>query len=138
MGIQAIAGTPISDQISFGLSIGGIAGTPSSSISNTCSQDWIEIPGVDTAAIAAIAVAAVTNGGRVCGRTLASTAGVLLTATVITNTVCARHLPFRVGVDFDNNERAPSAATTMAQLHEQQGSPAGIVGFKLTYFQVTC
>ena len=52
--------------------------------------------------------------------------------------ITARHLPFRVGVDFDNNERAPSAATTMAQLHEQQGSPAGIVGFKLTYFQVTC
>ena len=41
--IQAIAGTPISAQISFGLSIGGIAGTPSSLISNTCSQDWIEV-----------------------------------------------------------------------------------------------
>ena len=52
--------------------------------------------------------------------------------------ITARHLPFRVGVDFDNNERAASAAITMSQLYEQQGSPAGIIGFKLTYFQVSC
>merc|ERR1739846_164911 len=46
-------GTPIIAQISFGLSIGGIAASPSSLISNTCTQDWIEVPGADTAAIAA-------------------------------------------------------------------------------------
>merc|ERR1711971_1003251 len=136
--IQAAAGTPIDAQISYGLSVGGIPATPSSLISNTCSQDWIEIPGAETAAIAAIAIADQTNGGRLCGRTLASTAGVLLTATVISNTVCARHLPFRVGVDFDNNERAAAAIASMSQTYEQQGAPAGIVGFKLTYFQVSC
>ena len=31
-----------------------------------------QIPGADTAAIAAISAAALTNGGRVCGRVLAS------------------------------------------------------------------
>ena len=31
-----------------------------------------QIPGADTAAIAAINAAAVTNGGRICGRVLAS------------------------------------------------------------------
>ena len=50
----------------------------------------------------------------------------------------ARHLPFRVGVDFDNNERAAAAIASMSQTYEQQGAPAGIVGFKLTYFQVSC
>ena len=52
--------------------------------------------------------------------------------------ITARHLPFRVGVDFDNNERAAAAIASMSQTYEQQGAPAGIVGFKLTYFQVSC
>ena len=52
--------------------------------------------------------------------------------------ITARHLPFRVGVDFDNNERASIVDAVMTNLLEQQGSPGGIVGFKLTYFQVGC
>ena len=52
--------------------------------------------------------------------------------------ITARHLPFRVGVDFDNNERASVVTAAMTTLLEQQGSPGGIVGFKLTYFQVGC
>ena len=36
-------GTPIIAQISFGVSIGGIAASPSALISNTCTQDWIEV-----------------------------------------------------------------------------------------------
>merc|ERR1712110_1059682 len=70
--ITAAIGTPVSAAISFGLSISATAANPASLISNTCSQDWIEIPGADTAAIAAIAVADQTNGGRICGRVLAS------------------------------------------------------------------
>merc|ERR1711971_1427779 len=54
------AGTPVIAQISFGVSIGGIAASPSALISNTCTQDWIEVPGADTAAIAAISTAALT------------------------------------------------------------------------------
>jgi len=137
--ITAAIGTPIIAQISFGVSIGSTAANPASLISNTCSQDWIEIPGADTAAIAAIAVADQTNGARICGRVLASiTASESNDVIAGVGTVCARHLPFRVGVDFDNNERASIVDAVMTNLLEQQGSPGGIVGFKLTYFQVGC
>merc|ERR1712127_21171 len=88
-------GTPIIAQISFGLSIEGIAASPSSLISNLCTQDWIEVPGADTAAIAAISTAALTNGGRLCGRSFSSADGTT-TAIATMATVCARHLPFRV------------------------------------------
>merc|ERR1739838_651990 len=129
-------GTPIIAQISFGLSIGGIAASPSALISATCTQDWIEIPGADTAAIAAISTAALTNGGRVCGRALSSVTDLLTTTTA--GTVCGRHLPFRVGVDFDNNERDSIVTADKTTVTEQCGSPGGIIGFKLTYFQVSC
>jgi len=132
-------GTPVIAQISFGLSIGGIAASPSSLISNTCTQDWIEVPGADTAAIAAISAAALTNGGRLCGRALSSATGLLTNAaSIAVGTVCARHLPFRVGVDFDNGERDSIVTADMTTVTEQNGSPGGIIGFKLTYFQVTC
>ena len=50
----------------------------------------------------------------------------------------ARHLPFRVGVDFDNNELDSIVTADMTTVTEQNGSPGGIIGFKLTYFQVSC
>merc|ERR1711971_439701 len=137
--ILAAIGTPITTQISFGVSIGATAANPASLISNTCTQDWIEIPGADTAAIAAISAAALTNGGRVCGRVLASiTAAESDDVIAGVGTVCARHLPFRVGVNFDNAERDSIVTADMTTLTEQNGSPGGIVGFKLTYFQVSC
>jgi len=133
------AGTPIIAQISFGLSISAIAAMPASMVSNTCSQDWIEIPGAETAAIAAIAVPDQTDGGRLCGRVLAPTTGQISSAaSILAGTVCARHLPFRVGVDFDNNENDSIVTASMTTLLEQQGSPGGIIGFKLTYYQVSC
>merc|ERR1719400_1688164 len=137
--ILAAIGTPVIAQISFGVSIGATAANPASLISNTCTQDWIEIPGADTAAIAAISAAALTNGGRVCGRVLASITAAESDDTIAgVGTVCARHLPFRVGVDFDNSERDSIVTADMTTLTEQNGSPGGIVGFKLTYFQVSC
>ena len=50
-----------------------------------------KVPGADTAAIAAISVAALTNGGRLCGRALSS-AGNSLTnaASIVTGTVCGK------------------------------------------------
>ena len=53
----------------------------------------------------------------------------------------ARHLPFRVGVDFDSNERdayTAIAAADMSNILEANGSPGGIIGFKLTYYQISC
>ena len=52
--------------------------------------------------------------------------------------ITARHLPFRVGVNFDNNEDASQSTASETDEVEQQGSPGGIIGFKLTYWQVTC
>jgi hypothetical protein len=57
---------------------------------------------------------------------------------IVIFSITARHLPFRVGVDFDNHERASIVTAVMTTLLEQQGSPGGITGFKLTYFQVGC
>ena len=39
----AAVGTPVSAQISFGISISEQAAASESLISNTCSQDWIEV-----------------------------------------------------------------------------------------------
>ena len=55
----------------------------------------------------------------------------------------ARHLPFRVGVDFDSNEQdsyaiAGTPAINAVTLNEANGSPGGIIGFKLTYYQISC
>ena len=41
--ITAAAGTPVTAAISFGVSISATAANPASLISNTCSQDWIEV-----------------------------------------------------------------------------------------------
>ena len=51
----------------------------------------------------------------------------------------ARHSPFRVGVNLDSNEAVGATkAKEMSATNEQQGVPAGTVGFQLTYFQVAC
>ena len=50
----------------------------------------------------------------------------------------ARHLPFRVGVNFDSNERDSVSTADMTTLNEANGAPGGIIGFKLTYFQISC
>ena len=52
--------------------------------------------------------------------------------------LAGRHLPFRLGVDFDNNELDTIVTAAKTTLLEQQGSPSGFLGFKLTYYQVAC
>ena len=52
---------------------------------------FIKVPGADTAAIAAIAAAALTNGGRLCGRALSSATGLLTNAAATAvGTVCGK------------------------------------------------
>ena len=52
-----------------------------------------QIPGADTAAIAAIAIADQTNGGRLCGRALASTdSAVTDAASIVVGTVCGKYI----------------------------------------------
>ena len=52
--------------------------------------------------------------------------------------IAGRHLPFRVGVEFDNNELDTIVTKAKTDTIEQGGSPSGFLGFKLTYFQVAC
>ena len=50
-----------------------------------------KVPGADTATIAAKAAAALTNGGRLCGRALSSATGKLTNAaSIVTGTVCGK------------------------------------------------
>ena len=50
-----------------------------------------QIPGADTAAIAAISVPDQTNGGRLCGRVLASATGkTTADASIAAGTVCGK------------------------------------------------
>jgi len=129
-------GTTAAIQQSFGLSIGGIAATPSAQLNTDCSTDFLEIPNGNTATIAAITTPSTTatNINRFCGRYFST-----ITDDLNSLTVCSRHSPFRVGVNLDSNEAVGATkAKEMSTKNEQQGVPAGTVGFQLTYFQVAC
>jgi len=135
--IAGAAAIVAATQISFGIGISDNAAIAQGQISSDCTDDWIEIPGGSTAAIAAIStpVAATINFvNRFCGRYLA----LLVPGGVITATICSRTLPFRVGVNFDNQEIATVLADSMGTVQEQSESPGGITGFKLTFWQVGC
>merc|ERR1719336_758133 len=119
-------------QVSFSLSLSDVAASKSD-VGTTCTTDWLEIPGGNTAAISAIAIAAAINTNRFCGRYFNS-----VDATITTATVCTRNQPFRIGVNIDNTEIHTAATADMAHLGEQSRFPGGIIGFKLTYFQVSC
>jgi len=134
--ITSTAAIAAATQISFGLGISPTAATAQSEISSKCSLDWIEIPGGSTAAIAAIAapVAAATSFiNRFCGRYINTANSIAGTVTI-----CSRELPFRLGVNFDNQEIATKIADAMATVSEASEAPGGIVGFKLTFWQVGC
>lgn len=134
----AIGDAAIDAQKSFGLSASGVLATVSGLVSEACSTDYIEIPGATTAAIAVIAAPAATIaiGNRICGRTFKNANLALVTET--TYTVCTRQLPFRIGVNFDADEQNQLVTASMAILNESMGAPGGIIGFKLTYWQLAC
>jgi len=119
-------------QVSFGTSLSSAA-IILSDVGTTCTLDWIEIPGGNTQAITAIAIADAANTNRFCGRVFT-----VIDANAITITICTRNQPFRIGVNFDNSEVHTAATADMAQLGEQSRFPGGIIGFKLTYFQRSC
>ena len=48
-----------------------------------------------------------------------------------------RRTPFTLGVNFDSNEvTGTNVADAKDNVRESSGIPGGIVGFKLTYYQV--
>jgi len=127
------------DQDSFGVSESEQIATTESLSTTDCTSDYIEIPNGNTAANAVkfngdVALAAITHVDRFCGRSLS-----LTTSTVISEQICSGHVPFRLGVHFDDFELdGGTGADAMDALNEMSGAPGGIIGFKLQFSQVTC
>ena len=86
--------------------------------------------------------------GRICGRYINSTTAIATAQTIcckyqkirvffglIFITFPARQHPFRVGVVFNDNE---AVGGTTSATNDLTLAPAGIIGFKLEFFQGTC
>jgi len=121
------------DQVAFGIGPSAALAASQSATDEGCVEDWLDIPGANTAAIAAIAGAETIDMARLCGRILNS-----VSAQAAEITVCTRQLPFRVGVNFNSEEICSVVADDMAIICEQQQFPGGIIGFKMFYTQVAC
>jgi len=131
-------GTAADTQHSFGLSIGPDAAAGKSGVSETeCQQDYIEIIGGTSAAIATIGISSDNN--MWCGRYFSTFTNEGFNAAG--NSVCTASTPFRIRVNFDEDEWAtePTAqiADTMADGAAIGGEfairPGGIIGFSLCY-----
>jgi len=122
------------DQQSFGLSIGPNAAAQSAVSSSHCSQDYIEILGGTTKANAMTAITSDNN--LWCGRSFAEETG--KTEAMIVS-VCTTSVPFRVRVNFDENEfrtnkdADPAKIDTDGTDGEFAKRPGGIIGFSLCY-----
>jgi len=119
---------------SFGISISPAAASQSG-VETSCIDDYLEIVGGTTDAIAAAGYN-VPNAGapgvtntRFCGRYLIPTDGTAAAAGDVVS-VCSYNVPFRVGVNFDADEGSTNADRNVA---EDVGLPGGIVGFSLCY-----
>jgi len=135
---QAITGTAnlVTLQHSFGLSVSIAEPAGQAGIMTSCTSDYISIPYGNTAAIAAITAPATeaTFTHSYCGRIFS-----IASAATTGVTVCTRRAPFTVGVNLDMNEVTDDqVANAMAAKIEAGEGPGGIIGFKLTYYQVAC
>jgi len=119
-------------QQSFGLSTATADDT--SAVGTTeCSQDYIEIIGGTTAAIAAAGIMGDNN--LWCGRNFATADATAFNAAG--TSVCTSSTPFRIRVNFDQDEfrtnMDPTIADTAAAEGDFFGRPGGILGFSLCY-----
>merc|ERR1712018_599392 len=127
----AIANT----QQSFGLSISSADDLSAVSVSE-CSQDYREIIGGTSAAIAAAGI--VSDHNMWCGRNFATlTAEDGATTTAAGTSVCTASAPFRIRVNFDEDEYRTNKDPTIADADSTDGEfavrPGGIIGFSLCY-----
>jgi len=129
-------------QQSFGISTAPAA-TANSGVGATksqCSEDYIEIIGGTTEAIAMIATTVKNTHNNVwCGRNFATADNTdFATGTIIAEfSVCSRSVPFRVRVNFNENEHIKSDNSMEADVDATDGEfntrPGGIIGFSLCY-----
>merc|ERR1712122_44665 len=130
------ASTPTANtQQSFGLSMGSADDTSAVSVSE-CSRDYIEIIGGTSAAIAAAGI--VSDHNMWCGRNFATpTAEDGATTTAAGTSVCTASAPFRIRVNFDEDEYRTNKDPTIADADSTDGEfavrPGGIIGFSLCY-----
>merc|ERR1711974_436769 len=124
-------------QESFGVSVSPTADTAQAAINTACKTDYITIPYGTTMTIAAksapVTADNILYAHRLCGRFFST-----ISEDENSLTVCSRKTPFKVGVNFDTNEAANDEADEMATIQEQSMFPGGIVGFKITYWQMPC
>jgi len=119
-------------QQSFGLSIANAAETGHVG-STHCSQDYIEIMGGTTAANAAMGVQSDNNIW--CGRNFATLDNVAF--DVAAASVCTSSAPFRIRVNFNEDEFRKSNMPADPEVADNEGDffnrPGGIMGFSLCY-----
>jgi len=120
-------------QQSFGLSISTDGDAKSAVGVTECSQDYIEIIGGTT--IANVIAGTAGDNSMWCGRHFHPETN---TATNIVASVCTTNAPFKVRVNFDENEFFPNADPTINQddngnTGEFAKRPGGIIGFSLCY-----
>jgi len=130
----------------FGLSI-TVSSASTEAIANIgddCKTDYIYIPGGQATSSTDIVKPPTSTGqaiaagvGRICGRIFSAISG------TDSGTVCSRVTPFSVGVYFDGNEVAQSAATSTTADNEFKATlsgyqTAGSYGFSLEFSQEAC
>lgn len=123
------------NQNSFGLGLSGAA-IATAIVGAGCTQDYLDIPGAETAVIAAIFTTQVNTGiNRLCGRVFA-----IADADAAGETICTNKTPFRLGFITDGGEvlGVDAAATSEGAAAAETSRTSGHVGFKLTYFQMPC
>merc|ERR1719414_711820 len=119
-------------QQSFGLSIANA--DENSAVSDlNCEQDYIEIIGGTTAAIAAAGKA--SDLTMWCGRNFATATDTAFDAAGVS--VCTASAPFRIRVNFDEDEFRTNADPAVPDATTMDGEflsrPGGIIGFSLCY-----
>jgi len=142
-------------QPSFGLSLSPSATAAQSGVEESCSTDYIWIPGgvdsgeeFDSAESQQDTPLLPTYPHRFCGRYFATTAQAYIAATP--GSVCSYVTPFVLGVDFDNNEICAPAIeenNVIGTVQNCEGvadseaaitpGASGSLGFSLCYIQHT-
>lgn len=123
--------TDADSSMSFGLSISSADAKSAVGVTE-CSQDYIEIIGLTSEAIAQMGKKSDNN--LLCGRNF-NTATALDTEV----TVCTSSVPFKIRVNFDENEFDPQQGNDVAKTDadatkgEFGTRPGGIIGFSLCY-----
>jgi len=125
-------GTAANMQQSFGLSTASADAT--SAVSDVeCKQDYIEIIGGTTAILAAAGTMSDLN--MWCGRNFATATDTTYDATGAS--VCTASAPFRIRVNFDEDEFRTNADPAIIDTDATDGEfatrPGGIIGFSLCY-----